>query len=81
MTLNQLIPTDALNGRTRIVLTGREQMLIEQHRGIIGYGKEKLTLRLSDGYVSVLGQNLFISEYNHQEILVSGKILSVEFSK
>ncbi len=73
-------PPEATGASPRIVLYGRKRLLIEQHRGVIGYTRERLTVRLDGGYMAVSGQDLTISEYGVRDIVVTGRIDGVTFS-
>lgn len=80
MGINSFIPGEAVGHTARVVLMGRDSLLVEQHRGIISYTEEKLILRLRDGYMTIRGENLKISEYTGCSLAASGIVQSVEFS-
>ncbi len=75
---NRFFPAETA-GKLHVVLSGRDRLLIERHRGIIGYTQERLSLRLEGGYMTVTGSGLEISEYGSQEAVVSGRIDALEF--
>lgn len=81
MVLNHILPLEAVLKTPRIVLLGKEHMLIEHHDGIIGYSADKLTIRLGDQNLTVRGEKMMIREFSKLDLSVSGNIDSVEFSK
>lgn len=72
------LPADAVAGMPRIELVGDGQLRVERHRGILAYdptdvhiGAGRLTLR-------VRGLGLELRAMDRQELLITGRILSVE---
>ncbi len=66
-------------GGVRVVISGKDRLLVEEHRGILAYSDTKLLLRLADGKLSVSGETLEISEYGERDIVVTGRIKQLEF--
>ena len=79
MLKNHLFPGDSIGSEPRIVLSGGDRLLIEKHQGVIIYTEEKLSVRIGGGYVNITGHSLEISEYGNLDMVVSGKIKSLEF--
>ena len=80
MTQKPFFPPEALGASPRVVLYGRARLLIEQHHGVIGYTRERLTVRLDNGYILINGHDLSIAEYGVRDIVVSGQIDGVAFT-
>lgn len=79
MRLDSFMPSNALTGKPRIILSGRDTLLIEQHRGIISYTPDRLAVRMEKGRLNVLGSSLCLREYEKQDLCVHGEIISLEF--
>ena len=79
MRLNSFVPSEPLTGKPRIILTGQEALLIEQHRGVISYTQEQLIVRLPQGRLHVQGRGLTLHAYEKQDLCVDGEIISLEF--
>lgn len=79
MRLSSFVPSEPLTGKPRIILTGRETLLIEQHRGVISYTQERLIVRIRQGRVNVQGHAMQLQEYGQQDLCVNGEIISLEF--
>ena len=63
----------------RIMMTSREQILIENHRGISEYSPEMITVSGPGGSVTVTGSRLCAEAMNKSQLLIRGQISSVEF--
>lgn len=79
MRVESFMPSEALTGKPRIVLSGRDSLLIEQHRGIVSYTPERLVVRMHEGRMNVLGSGMTLREYEKRELWVNGEIISLEF--
>lgn len=80
MRLSSFVPSEPVTGKPRIILTGREGLLIEQHRGVIAYTQDQLIVRLQQGRLNVQGHALRLQEYGKQDLCVTGEIISLEFA-
>jgi len=72
------LPADVVAGMPRIELIGREELRMEQHRGILAYGPEEIHISGGKLVVQVRGQGLELRAMNPTELLITGKISSVE---
>jgi sporulation protein YqfC len=73
------LPKELLLNLPRITLIGDIQMLLENYGGIIQYNDELLRLKVREGEVIVKGKNLIIKHFLADELLIEGKIFSVEY--
>lgn len=80
MRLEPFLPSETLRGQCRVVISGKERMLIEQHRGLIGYARDRVIVRMEKGFMTVTGQDLTLDEYGEGDLLLSGNIRGMEFS-
>ncbi len=75
----EVFPREVTGGVPRLTLTGREQLHVEQHRGLIDYAPESIVLRTSCGLLRVAGAGMVFNCYTATEAIVSGRIDSVAF--
>lgn len=75
------IPKDILLDLPRITLIGNLQVSIENHKGIIEYSNEYIRVKIKDGIIKVSGMDLIIKTIITEEIIISGKIASIDFFK
>ena len=62
-------------------LTGvaREPALIEDHRGLAGYTGQRIDVNVGRGRLVIHGEALRLKAMDREALLVTGRILSVEF--
>lgn len=73
------LPSEALGGTAKLSVTGGRRALIENHRGIIEYGVERIVIGTEKGRIIVSGRELSLEAMNKSELLISGKISTAEF--
>lgn len=54
-------------------------VLIEKHCGVIGYAKDKITVKLSKGCLCVQGEDLKLGKMSKDQLKIFGVIHSVKF--
>lgn len=79
--INELleIPKEIISKIPKITVTGFDEVLIENFKGILEY--EDFFVRISThiGNISINGFNLKLSQMTEDDILVSGKIENLDF--
>ena len=73
------LPAEALTGAAKLTVTGRRQALIENHRGIINYDENTVTVSCEGYRLSIRGDDMRLEGMNDNDMLLTGRILSVEF--
>ncbi len=72
----QLQP-DAIRPRTLAELYGTERLLVEQHRGILGYGTECIRIAATFGQLVVEGEDLRLCCMSRSQLVIRGKLRSL----
>ena len=75
----EIFPREVTSNVPRITMTGREQLYIEQHRGLIDYAPDVIVMRTSSGLPRVMGSGMAFSLYSEAEARVTGEISTVTF--
>lgn len=70
------IPVELLKNYPRVTTLGNESVFIENYKAIIEY--EKNVVRISNN-VAVYGSELNVEQITADDILIVGKIKSIEF--
>ena len=70
------LPIELLNDVPRITLIGNNNLLIENHKGIIEYDENMIRLV---SHINILGNQMNVEEINNEEIFITGEITNVEF--
>lgn len=73
------LPEDVVLDLTRITITGNTQFLMENHKGILAYEPERISLRTDQGETVITGKNLKIDSLFASEIMITGSINGIQF--
>lgn len=73
------IPKDILLDLPKVTFIGNLQVNIENHKGIIEYSDDNIRIKIKDGILKVSGMDLAIKTIVTEEIIISGKIASIDF--
>ena len=73
------IPGQAV-GLPRVEVVGRGELRMENHRGILAYGREEIHISGGRLVVRVKGSGLELRSMNPTQLLITGKISGVEFA-
>ncbi|MBM7581828.1 sporulation protein YqfC [Caldicoprobacter guelmensis] len=73
------LPKDIVLNLPRISMIGNNQMLVENHRGVIEYTPQKIRLNSTIGVIRVEGQDMNLKNIAADDILITGVIKLVEF--
>ena len=73
------LPREVTSNVTKITVTGFDEIIIENFKGILEY--ENFFVRISTyiGNVNINGFNLKLTQMNEDDILVNGKIEGIDF--
>lgn len=80
MHIRDITPMDALRLPTRIVMTGREELLLEGHAGLFSYETGCIRVRTGAGLLQVTGRDLTIDYFGTQDLLIRGRLDGAEYS-
>ncbi|MDD4802696.1 MAG: sporulation protein YqfC [Syntrophomonas sp.] len=73
------IPGDLVLDIPKLTITGREELYLENHKGIIEYSTVRMRINLSRGFLEVCGNNLMIMALMPDEMKIAGDIDSIRF--
>ena len=66
-----------LPGLPLIEICGQNRMLIENHRGIAGYGSCEIQVKVRFGRIVVCGEKLKVTNMSKEKLVITGKICTV----
>jgi len=75
------IPKELSSNEPKITIIGFNQMLIENYKGILEYQEFYIRLSTYLGIININGFSLNLSEMTKDDILITGKIESLDFEK
>ncbi len=73
------IPQDIVLDLPRITMLGNQQVLIENHKGIIEYTPLLVRVSLNRGELVIIGQNISLGSLQSEQILVEGTITQLNY--
>lgn len=73
------IPKDLVLDLPKVTMVGRNELYLENHRGIIEFSSNRLRINLSRGYLEIEGDKLEIKNLMPDEMAISGEIYSVKY--
>lgn len=73
------LPKDIVLNLPRISMIGNNQMLVENHRGVIEYTPQKIRVNSTIGVIRIEGQDMDLKNIAADDIMITGVIKLVEF--
>ena len=73
------LPRDIMYGAVIITAMGRNQVLVENYKGIIEYPREKIRLQTKNCQVTVQGKQLVVEYYTNEEMKITGFIQGISY--
>lgn len=74
------LPSDISVGSAKLCVYGKSKVLIENHKGILHYGENEIELNARGMTIRILGDELSISAMDKNDMLITGRILSLELN-
>ena len=75
------LPQEVISKIPKITITGFEELFIENFKGILEYEDFFARIKTEIGIITINGFNLKLNQMTEEDILVTGKIESIEFEK
>lgn len=74
------LPGDVVAGLPRVEITGNRELRMENHRGILAYGRQEIHISGGKLILKVRGEDLELKSMNAGELLIGGTILGVDLT-
>ena len=71
------LPADALAGLPKLELVGDCELRVENHKGILAYGREEIHISGGIYLIKIAGQELELRAMTGVELLITGKITQI----
>ena len=68
-------------GLPLVEIAGHSRVLIENHRGVIGYSREQIRIRVNYGEIHVQGTCLELNHMSREVLVIRGNILCVSLCR
>ncbi len=73
------LPQEAVAGVPKVTISGRRRVLVENHKGLLGYGRELIDVNGGRVLLRIRGEELELRAMDREALIVTGNIFSVEF--
>lgn len=73
------LPKELVLDRPKLTMIGNCDIMIENYKGVVEYGSDRLRINTSSGIIKISGTGLLIREITSEDIIVSGAIHTLEF--
>ncbi len=82
-TVNKLLelPKEVYSNEPKIVITGFDELIIENFKGILEYEEFFVRINTYIGIININGYNLNLENMTNDDLRVKGKIESIEFER
>lgn len=74
------LPSDVVLDLPRLILTGDQQLVVENHRGLKLYSPAEVCLQTTAGILTVSGEELNIKLITVDQVEIDGRITKVEWN-
>ncbi len=71
------IPPELMLGEPKVTMPGNNDILIENHKGIIEYSKENVRIATQNGVIVIEGRELVLVEMKRDSVAISGSIHNI----
>ncbi|MGL5648027.1 MAG: YabP/YqfC family sporulation protein [Clostridium sp.] len=75
------MPRQVATGEPKIIIIGKEEVKIENHKGIKIFDNEKIILNTSIGGLTIKGNDFELLYIEEETIIVSGKFMSIYYGE
>ena len=75
------IPREVTTNTPKIVVTGFDEILIENYKGILEYEDFFVRINTHIGIININGFNLKLNQMSDDDIVISGKIENLDFEQ
>ncbi|NBI29369.1 sporulation protein YqfC [Chengkuizengella marina] len=73
------LPKDVIFDLPRITMIGNMQLYVENHKGVIQFTSDTLTLKLDVGKLEIIGKDLVIRAILTEEVFIEGVVEDVKY--
>jgi len=75
------LPDEHALARSLIEIADDRRVLIEHHCGVIGYGCDRICVKVKFGVVTVSGRGLELRRMSGEQLIISGRIEGVTLQR
>ena len=73
------LPPEAVSAALRVTVSGRRQVMVEYHKGLLGYTRETVEVNGGTTRLKVLGRELELRAMDRETLIITGRIAALEY--
>ena len=73
------LPREIMMNLPKITMVGSNQMLVENHKGVIEYTPQRIRVNSSIGVIRVQGKDMNLENIAADDIMITGEVKMIEF--
>jgi len=70
---------ELFSGALRVTVWGRRQVMVEQHRGLLGYSSAQIEVGGGKTRLRILGSDMRLQAMDRETLVITGNITAVEY--
>ena len=78
---NAELPGELVPGQSILELMGENRVLMEGHRGVIHYSREKISVKVPYGALTICGCGLELTHMTRDQLVIWGRIDGISVSR
>ncbi len=75
------LPGEALPNLPLVEIMGEHRVLIENHKGVAGYGNTEICVKVKFGFIKVTGEGLALARMTSHQLVITGQIDGVNLCR
>ena len=68
------LPGEIVPGQPLVEIFGDHRVLIENHKGVVGYGDTEICVKVKFGVLKICGRELTLCRMTKEQLVISGTI-------
>lgn len=68
-------------GMLLVEICDQRRVLIENHRGVVGYSCHEIVIKVPFGFLHICGENLCLNKMCSAQLIITGRIDAVNFRR
>jgi len=73
------LPADTICRWPVVTMSGRERLLVENHRGLCEYAADRIRIRSTCGMLCIVGEGMVLEELSGEDLCITGTLWRVGF--
>ena len=68
------LPGESVPGQPLVEITGENRVIVENHKGVTGYGCNQIHVKVAYGALCICGSGLKLARMSKHQLVITGRI-------